>query len=348
MKITYSEYKALLSLLSTLSPSSAECEVSRYIESYCNGVCLYQSDILGNAFLSLPGISNKTIMIAAHSDEIGLQVVHITAEGYIRFRLIGGVDVKSIVGRQVFILSGDKRVAGVICKVPIHIELKEKVEKQLEVSDLWIDIGCENDKEARQLVSIGDMIGFAPNTVRIGHTKLSAKALDNKLGVFIVSTAIKRLSKTKRNNNITAVLTVQEEVGSKGAIIAAETILPSCCICIDAGVATDCPGISEDKYGSLILGKGPALVYCMDTNRQITDFAAKILEKNSIKYQKCVGLYSAGGTDTNKIQITGKGVPCILMSIPLRSMHTPSEVCDLRDISNAIDAIVAIVHELDL
>lgn len=293
-------------------------------------------------------IIKRPIMIAAHSDEIGLQVINITSEGFIRFRTIGGVDLKATAGRHVYIIAGNNKIPGVICKVPIHIEYKEKIEKQLDASDLWIDIGCDSVDEASQLVSIGDMIGFAPNTLCLGRNKLSAKALDNKLGVFIATTVIKRLSVLNIRKSVTAVLTVQEEVGCKGATVAAEALQPLYGICIDVGIATDCPGVSEDKYGSLVLGKGPALIYCTDTNRYLTDAAAKILEKRGIPFQKSVGIYPSGGTDTNKMQVAGNGIPCILVSIPLRSMHTPTEVCDLNDIATAIDAVIAIIQELTL
>lgn len=348
MKFSDSEYNELLSLLKTISPSSAEDDVAKYIKVYCDSTCIFQRDKLGNIFLSLSNNGERPIMIAAHSDEIGLQVVNITSEGFIRFRTIGGIDIKATAGRQVYIISGGNRVPGVICKVPIHIEYKEKIEKQLEVSDLWIDIGCENAYEANQLVSVGDMIGFAPNTLCLGRKKLSSKALDNKLGVFIAATAIKRLSASKIEKDVTAVLTVQEEIGGKGAIVASEKIQPLFGICIDVGVATDCPGVSEEKYGALMLGKGPALIYCTDTNRLLTDAAAKILTHKGIPFQKSVGLYPTGGTDTNKMQVAYTGIPCILLSIPLRSMHTPTEVCDLNDVAAAIDAVVAIVQEISL
>lgn len=287
MKLIDSEYNKLLSLLSTLSPSSVEDEVAKYVETYRDNDCIFQRDILGNIFLSLPNEDNKRpIMIAAHSDEIGLQVINITSEGFIRFRTIGGVDLKATAGRHVYIIAGNNKIPGVICKVPIHIEYKEKIEKQLDASDLWIDIGCDSVDEASQLVSIGDMIGFAPNTLCLGRNKLSAKALDNKLGVFIATTVIKRLSVLNIRKSVTAVLTVQEEVGCKGATVAAEALQPLYGICIDVGIATDCPGVSEDKYGSLVLGKGPALIYCTDTNRYLTDAAAKILEKRGIPFQK--------------------------------------------------------------
>lgn len=346
MILNEKEYEELERLLSTNSPSSAEDEVSSYIRSFCQGVCSYRQDSIGNSFLSLSYGGQNPVMIAAHSDEIGLQVVTITNDGFIRFRTVGGVDLKATAGRQVFILSKNGKVPGVICKVPVHVEFKEKIEKQLESGDLWIDIGCKDIEGASSLVSVGDMISFAPGTVRLGASKLSAKALDNKLGVYIAAAAIKRLAQSDNANDVTAVLTVQEEVGCKGAVVATEALKPSYGICIDVGVATDCPGVAEEKYGPLSLGKGPALVYCTDTNRRLTDNAARILQERGIPFQKTTGLYASGGTDAARMQIAGCGVPCISISIPLRSMHTPSEVCDLEDVACAVDAIVAIVEEI--
>lgn len=348
-ELTSAEHKALVSLLGTSFPSSSEDDAFSFIDSYNDGVCVLQKDAVGNIYMTPHTGQGPTVMIAAHCDEIGLQVIHIDDNGFIRFRPVGGVDIKSTAGRQVIIFSASGRIPGVICKVPIHVEMKETTETPLNFSNLWIDIGCSSKEEALSLVSIGDMIGFTPNFIYMGGNRLASKALDNKLGVFIAATAVKRISNfTGAANNVTTVFTVQEEVGCKGAAIAAQTLHPSWGICIDVGVATDCPGIQIEKYGNFVLGHGPGLCFCTDSSKKLTDKAADILTQECIPFQKTTGLSASGGTDTMRMQIAGEGVPCILLSIPLRSMHTPSEVCDLRDISAAIDAVVCLVRRMEL
>lgn len=344
--LTEFEYQNLEAILLTETPSSLEDEIAVLIEDQIDGKCSCRRDKIGNTYLSLQGGKEASVMIAAHADEIGLQVISITEDGYIRFRTVGGVDINATAGRQVHILNENHKIDGVICKAPIHIDYKERNEKRLDFFDLWIDIGCSNAEEANSLISIGDMISFTPNIIRLKGNKVSSKALDNKLGVFIAASALRRLADCTIDKNVTAVFTAQEEVGAKGAAVAAEQLKPTYGICIDVGVATDCPGIQTDKYGALILGDGPALVYCADTSRVLTDRAASILKAACIPFQKSVGLSFTGGTDTMRIQMAATGIPCILISIPLRSMHTPTEVCDLNDVASAIDCVVEIIKLL--
>lgn len=339
--------EGLEALLMTESPSSAEDEVSHFIETFNESICKIEKDAIGNTFMTFPDNNGPIVMIAAHCDEIGLQVVHVTEDGYIRFRPIGGVDIKTLAGRQVNILSASGKIHGVICKTPIHIELIEKNEKPVEWSDLWIDIGCSSREEAASLVSIGDIISFCPNYLHLNNSRIASKALDNKLGVFVALSAMKKLAGLSLTaNNPVAVFTVQEEIGCKGASIAAHALRPSWCICIDVGVASDCPGISVEKYGRLVLGEGPGLSYNTDICRPLTDQAAMILREEGIPFQKTTGLSATGGTDTMRIQVAGNGIPCILLSIPLRGMHTAAEVCDMKDISITVDAVVALVKKI--
>lgn len=343
-----SELQKLESLLGTTSPSTKEDEIRSYVESFNEESYVISYDALGNMYLAKP-CENKhpLVMIAAHCDEIGLQIVYITDDGFIRFRPIGSIDLNATAGRQVVVFSGNKRIPGVICKTPIHIETKENSDRKVAVSDFWVDIGCSNRKEASKLVSEGDLIGFAANHIKLGGNRISSKALDNKLGVFVALSAMKRLSSCiNTENHPIAVLTVQEEVGCKGAAIATQRLKPAWGICIDVGVATDCPGIDAGKYGRFVLGMGPGLSYTTDTSRSITDRAAEILKNEGIMFQKTVGISASGGTDTMRMQIAGNGVPCILLSIPIRSMHTSSEVCDINDVSSAIDVVVALIKYL--
>lgn len=339
---------SLQTLLQTEAPSSAEEEVAFFVGSFNNECCTCEKDALGNSFLCLNRKDGQTIMISAHCDEIGLQVVHITESGLVRFRPVGGIDLRATAGRHVDIMSKERKVPGVICKTPIHIERIEKNERPLECSDLWIDIGCSTAEEALKMVSVGDMISFVPNFITLAGNRISSKALDNKLGVFIAVSAMRRLFSLRTPKNVTAVLTVQEEVGCKGAGVAAAQLNPLWAVCIDVGVASDTPGIQIEKYGRFVLGEGPGISFCTDTSRSLSNLACQILEAEGIPFQKTTGLSATGGTDTVRMQIAGKGVPCVLLSIPIRGMHTPTEVCDLKDVSSAIDAIVALVQHISV
>lgn len=339
------DIETLMRLLETDSPSSYEYEIFDFLQKYIDGRCSMMRDCLGNVYLTHRNFEMPPLlMLTAHIDEIGLQVVRISEDGYVRFRTFGGVDLSVIAGSQVRILTSEGKVPGVICKVPIHIERRERNDKRLQVEDMWIDIGCMDYDEASSLVSIGDMISFSTPAIRLHNDKISGKSLDDKLGVFIITKVMNLLSYQGIDCPICSVFTVQEEVGGKGAVIAAERVNPKICICVDVGVATDCPGINRNKYGDLKIGAGPALVYSSDINRTLTNLSADILDKaGKIAYQKSVGLSAAGGTDANKIQIAKEGIPCLLLSIPLRSMHTTSEVCDLYDVDMSISSLLEII-----
>lgn len=344
--LTKQDVVTLMRLLETDSPSSYEDEIFGFLQKYIDGRCTMKRDCIGNVYLThMNSGMPPLLMLTAHIDEIGLQVVRISEDGYVRFRTFGGVDLSVIPGSQVSILTSKGKVPGVICKVPIHIEMKERNDKRLQVEDMWIDIGCVDYNEASSVVSIGDMISFYTPAIRLHNGRISGKSLDDKLGVFIIAKVMKLLSYQDMDCPICAVFTVQEEVGGKGAVIAAERVNPRIGICVDVGVATDCPGINRNKYGELNIGAGPALVYNSDTNRTLTNLSAAILDKaERIAYQKSVGLSAAGGTDTNKIQIAKEGIPCLLLSIPLRSMHTTSEVCDLYDVDMSISSLLEIIR----
>ena len=344
--LTKQDVVTLMRLFEIDSPSSYEDEIFGFLQKYIDGRCSMKRDCIGNVYLThMNSEMPPLLMLTAHIDEIGLQVVRISEDGYVRFRTFGGVDLSVIPGSQVSILTSKGKVPGVICKVPIHIERKERNDKRLQVEDMWIDIGCVDYNEASSVVSIGDMISFSTPAIRLHNGRISGKSLDDKLGVFIIAKVMKLLSYQDMYCPICAVFTVQEEVGGKGAVIAAERVNPKIGICVDVGVATDCPGINRNKYGELKIGAGPALVYNSDTNRTLTNLSAAILDKaERIAYQKSVGLSAAGGTDTNKIQIAKEGIPCLLLSIPLRSMHTTSEVCDLYDVDMSISSLLEIIR----
>ena len=333
---------ALKSLLMTDSPSSAEDEIFHFAKSFNNGNSI-ERDSLGNIFISLSNKKNASVMVAAHCDEIGLQVVRITENGLIRFRPVGGVDVRATAGRQVNIISNGVKVPGVICKPPVHIDSTDNRDKSISFTDMWIDIGCSKQSEAQHFVSVGDIVSFRPNYLLLSNNRVSSKALDNKVGVFIALSAMKRFVEKQISTNVITVLTIQEEVGGKGAAVAANALQPKWGICIDVGIASDCPGVPVDSYGDFYLGKGPGLSFCTDTSSALTRQAATILEKEGIPFQRTIGLSASGGTDTRRMQIAGPGVPCLLINIPIRSMHTPAEVCDLNDVAAAIDAVVALV-----
>ncbi len=343
------DYLLLEKILYTDTPSSMESEMGAIIKQYAGERLLFNSDAMGNYYLELNSGKGLPIMIAAHTDEIALQVVNIMDSGLLSFRMVGGVDVKSICGSRVKILTSHGKIPGVICKKPIHVEMIEKVyDKPLEFHNMWIDIGCSDRDEAAALVEIGDLISFDAPVTYLGQNRIAAKALDNKSSVYVLLKTMLRLQAGNDvSNNVVAVFTAQEEVGCKGATVAAERLRPNIGICLDVCVATDCPDSNADRYGIVKLGKGPVLEYTTDVNRMLLNDVVSHLSSKGLSFQKGVGLSCTGGTDTAKMQVSCTGIPCILLSIPLRSMHTTSEVCDCNDLDNTIEVLVELLKYLE-
>ncbi len=342
------DYLLLEQILLTDTPSSMESEIGSIIRQYSGERLLFNSDSMGNSYLELNSGKGRPIMIAAHADEIGLQVVNVMDSGLLSFRMVGGVDVKSICGARVKILTSRGKIPGVICKKPIHVEMIEKAgEKPMDFSDMWIDIGCRDRNEASALVEAGDLISFDAPVTCLGQNRIAAKALDNKSSVYVLLKTMLRLQAENYAKNVVAVFTAQEEVGCKGATVAAERLRPDIGICLDVCVATDCPGSNADRYGLVKIGEGPVIEYTTDVNRMLLDDVVSHLRDKGLPFQKGVGLSCTGGTDTAKMQVSCTGIPCILISIPLRSMHTTSEVCDCNDLDNTIEVLAELLKYLE-
>ncbi|HAY19200.1 MAG TPA: hypothetical protein DCY24_08530, partial [Rikenellaceae bacterium] len=275
---------------------------------------------------------------------VGLQVTYISEDGYVYFRRNGYVDGLTLLGRKVVIEGKNGPVAGVIGKKPIHLSGNDEC-KPVPVEDMWMDISVSSRKEAEELIRIGAFATVESDPEFMG-TKLVSRALDDKIGVFIIAEALRRMAEKNLGIGICVCAASQEEVGSRGAVVAASRISPEYAICVDAGFATDFPGMPETKYGVMHLGKGVVINHNCDNNKELAGLLVSVAESEGIPYQNYTNLAPTGGTDTSGIQITGKGVKTALLSIPCRYMHTPVEVCDLRDVESAVELIIKVAEEL--
>ncbi len=344
--------KSSLNFLETFmncsGPSGFELEPAAAFRSYAKEFAQeVTTDVTGNTIACLNPDAKFKVMLAGHYDEIGFQVVYIDEEGLISFRPVGGIDKNTLPGIEVHILNGKgEKIPGVIGRKPIHLQTPKERETPSEFKDLWIDIGAENGEAAKALVGIGDPVAFRCNYQRYGKYRIMSKGLDDKIGAFVVIEALKLLSKRKIKVGVYAVGTVQEELGLRGATTSAFGVNPNMAIAVDVGFATDVPGVEKKSYGEVKLGGGPILSRNADNNpvlnRRIFDIAAG----KKITYQLDCGHRASGGTDTAQIQMTRSGVATALISIPNRYMHTPVEICDLRDVENAIHLIADTISSL--
>jgi len=280
--------------------------------------------------------SPKKVMLAAHMDEIGFMVSFIDKDGFLRFSPVGGFDPKTLIAQRV-ILHGVRDIGGVIGSKPIHILDEEERKKIPKIKDLFIDVGL-NKEEVSKLVKPGDFITLDRNFKELNDKIVTAKAFDDRVGVYIMLEALKQIK--EHEVDIYAVATTQEEVGLRGAMVSSFFIEPDVGIALDVTIASDLPGSKEEEVITS-LGGGTAICL-MDSytisNKRLVEFLRRIAEENNIKYQTDILL--GGGTDAGAIQRSKTGVPVCTISVPTRYVHSVVEMCHKEDIENSVHLIV--------
>lgn len=324
----------LKEMVNIISPSGYEHTIiqtlKKYVSQYVDSVT---EDTLGNLICRKNcGQNNQTVMFVAHIDEVGLMVSYIEESGYIRFTRIGGVDLLLLKGRNVKIVHNGTVISGVIGSVPIHMK-KNGNNKDLDESDLWIDIGVTDKDEAEKLVSIGDCIVIDAPVVELTNNQIVCRGCDNKAGVTSLLKMIELLNDIECKFNIVVVFSVQEEVGLRGAKVASYSVSPDICIAIDVAHATDYPSVNKSKYGDVRIGKGPVIPVGSDLSLSLQNQLKHLSHKLDIDYQQ-IALPGYSGTDINAVQVTKSGCATGLISIPCRYMHTPVEIVSLHDVEN--------------
>ncbi len=325
----------LNALLSAPGPSSFETRPARVwrdrAESY--GARL-KTDAYGNSFASF-GSGKPRVMLAGHVDEIGLIVGHIDDKGLLHFRAIGGWDSQQLVGQRVRVLGYRGDLLGVIGKKAIHLMDADDRKKVSRIEDLWIDIGAKNGEEAKAHVRVGDVAVIEQPFAELLNGRVVSKAIDNRIGAYIVLEAARRAAEAGAEAELVAVATVQEEIGHIGALVAAYGLEPDLAVAVDVTHATDLPGLDHKKHGDVPLGSGPALTIGSVVHRGLFNALLETAEREGIPYRIEVSpaRTATDGDDTAKARA---GVPTAVVSIPNRYMHSPSEMIDLQDLENVI------------
>jgi endoglucanase len=287
------------------------------------------------------------VMLSTHMDEIGLMVTYISPEGFLSVAAIGGVDAAILPGMRVDVHASDgSTLRGVVGRKPIHLIEPDERKNVTPLSGLVIDLGLPG-KKVKKSVKVGDPITFGVGFERFGKKMAVSRAFDDKIGVYIACEVLKNLSEREDLGvDFTAAITVQEEIGTRGAITSAHSIHPDVAIAFDVTHATDYPGIDKTKYGEITCGMGPVIARGPNINPAVFDRLVAAAEAEGIKYQ-LEAEPSVTGTDARSIQITRGGIPTGLISVPLRYMHTPTEVISLDDVKGAIKLITRFVADLD-
>jgi tetrahedral aminopeptidase len=301
--------------------------IKKMFEKYCQSVEIDDFyNVIGIKKGS--GMENKKIMITAHIDEIGFMVKSIDERGFIKLSNLGGIDSKILLSQEV-IIHGKKKITGIIGAKPPHLLKAEEAKKSVKIDQLSVDTGMD-EKTIREFVSIGDIVSFKAEPFALKGNKVSGKTMDNRCGLMALLVIIEELAKIRHEDDIYIVATTQEEVGTRGAIIASYNVQPDIAVVIDA-----CHGDTPDapKRVNTALGKGPAIGVGPNLHKGITKKIMEIAKDVNIPFQIDVEPGDTG-TEAWATQVSRSGIPTILLSIPVRYMHTTIETVNIDDIKN--------------
>jgi putative aminopeptidase FrvX len=287
------------------------------------------------------GEASPLLAVVGHIDEIGLIITHIDEKGFLWFAPVGGWDPQILVGQRVEIRGKNGPVLGVAGRKPIHLLEAEQRKKVVELKGMHIDIGASDREEAEELVRVGDPVVIATEPMPVVGDRLVSKAMDNRLGAYVALESLRRCAEGDGpGGSFAAVASVQEEIGLFGARTAAFEIRPDIAIAVDVTHATDAPGIDEKEIGSHPFGSGPAIGRGSTLSPKVFELLVETAEAEGIDYS-----ISASGrgtsTDADVLQISRSGIPTGVVSIPLRYMHSPVEMVDLRDVEATIELLAA-------
>ena len=292
------------------------------------------------------GEAAPLLAVVGHIDEIGLIVTHVDENGFLWFAPVGGWDPQILVGQRVEVQGKDGPVLGVVGRKPIHLLEPDQRKKVVELKGLHIDVGAADREEAAGLIRVGDPVVIAAEPMPVAGERLVSRAMDNRLGAYVALESLRRChERGGPSGSFAAVAAVQEEIGLFGARTAAFEVRPDIAIAVDVTHATDAPGIDEKEIGSHPLGSGPAIGRGTTLSPKVFELLVDTAEAEGIEYS-----ISASGrgtsTDADVIQISRSGIPTGLVSIPLRYMHSPVEMVDLRDVEATVELLAAFAARL--
>ena len=320
--------------------SGNEYEFSKYLkekifDEFCDETSI---DNIGNLIAVINKGESIKIMIEAHIDEIGLMVKSIDDNGFVHFAPIGGIDASILPSMEVTI-HGKKNILGIIGAKPPHLQNKEERKKAYTIDDLYIDIGYTKE-DALENISVGDVISFISEPIDLLNNLFSSKSIDDRMGVYVVYQCLKKLKDKKIDAEIIGLCAVQEEVGDRGATVGGYTINPDYVYVIDVTHATS-PYV--DKTYGYLLGNGVAIGVGPNLHGEYTK--ELILNCRALNIPHTIEILSDNsGTDAWTLQTLRNGIPCMLLSAPLRYMHTNVETVSKDDINSIIDAICTVVE----
>lgn len=308
----------------------------KYLKNYTDDCCVKNGNVIGNFGNRKSGTPH--ILIDAHIDQVGLIVTNIYDSGFIGFSNIGGIDRRLLPAQQVC-LHGKKKLAGVICSTPPHLAGSDN--KINKIEDFYIDTGMSYE-EVSGMVELGDKITFASMPKELLNNRITGPALDDRSGIAAILYSLELLKNEKTDCSFSIVFSSQEELGERGAKIAAFDIDPDIALAVDVSFAY-CIGDKEYECGKM--GQGPMIGISPSLSREVSDNLIEISKNENIPYQFEVmnGLTS---TNADQFSVNRTGCKSCTVSIPLKYMHTPSEIIQIDDVENTGRLIAAYIRSV--
>ncbi len=339
----------LFDLLRTPSPTGFEAPGQRLWAARASGRAdRVESDAYGSAWATRDGKKGApTVLLEAHADEIGFAIKHVTDEGFLRVDRIGGSDHAIARARRVVFLGSQGPVPGILGNTAIHLRDRKDDEKVPTVDELFVDVGASSKDEVAGLgLRVGHPAVYAESVEMLTDTRVTGRALDNRLGGFVLTQVLGELASGKKPTaSVTALNAVQEEIGGNGAKMAAYAIQPDVAVVLDVTHATDSPGIEKAKHGDVTLGGGPTVTHGTVNHPEVVQRLIEVAAAEDIPLQhESSSRYS--GTDTDVIFTTRRGIPSALVSIPMRYMHSTVETVDLADVEHTVRLLAAFVRSV--
>lgn len=280
------------------------------------------------------------VMVDAHMDEVGLMVVGYNGNGGLKVRDVGTLDPRILPGKVVWV--GAERVPGVIGVSPVHLTRDTSIAPKID--SLSVDVGATSKEQAEGIARLGTSITFSTTYRALSGGKVSGKAFDDRAGCAML---IELLRGTRLAVDLLAAFTVQEEIGLRGAQVAAFALKPDAAFALDATPANDMP-MEEDRSPNTRLGNGPAVYVMLGggvSDPRMVQHVLKVAEKKNLRYQ--VRQPGGGGTDANAIARSRSGVPSVSISVPCRYIHSPVSVLSLADLRRTVELVRESVGQMN-
>ncbi|MDD6734782.1 MAG: M42 family metallopeptidase [Clostridiales bacterium] len=312
--------------------------IKKEISSFADEITV---DSIGNLIALKKGNFKKRVMLAAHMDEVGFIISGVNEDGFLQFKTVGGIDTRVIISKKVRI--GRDNIKGIIGMKAIHLQKRTERESVPEIKDIFIDIGAKDKKDALSKVNLGDYAAFDTDFEVLGEESIKAKAIDDRAGCAVLMELIKNPVKY----DTYFVFTVQEEVGLRGAGVAANRINPDIALVLESTTCSDVSGFEEHEYVTS-MGGGVAVSF-MDmrtiVNRDFRSWLYTNAEKENIpvQYKRA----ASGGNDSGKIHLALGGIKTASLSVPCRYLHSPCGIASMKDIDSMHKLAMLFLDRID-